>query len=659
MVRLLHPVLLSVAGLILIAASGANASWFNKGQPVPQWGLDAARVHTPDYARDSASVILFDEYVETVDAQGRAIEREREAIRILKPQGHETGCEVSYDETQKINYFRVWTIAADEKQYQAQDTDFIEHGDTEIPIMLSSRKTRVAHPPAVDMGAVVICESEELMEPYLQEKIWSFQGSTPVVSEALEVDLPAGRTQISSWHNHEPIASVEVVPGHWRWELKDVPALTLRDVPSAPDRTALAARMSVQWGDAAVEGTDNQWRAIGGWITTLESNRSDPSPEIAARVQSLIASTPSFYAKLSRITEAIQRDIRYFVVTRGIGGLQANHAADIYRNGYGDCKDKATLLISMLQVAGIHAYYVPVDDRRGFIDPANPSLAGDHMITAIEIPPDVEDPHFKAIVTGKDGKRYLIFDPTDQRTPVGNLRSELQGGYGTLAAGPTSQVIALPVLGPDANGAERKGTFTLAADGTLTGSVESLHSGPAGAEIRTTITNIDGKDWRNAIEKAVVHDVPGAVIDSLDYVEPPELDQPIEIRFQFTAAQYARAAGPLILLRPRVLGSHAMPFDDKPRTVPFDLGGTGRWHDCFDIALPSGLAVDEIPDPVDLDVGFASYHSRITESGNVLHYEREYIVRQVQIPAAEADAFRKLEGTILADEKGTAVLKRG
>jgi transglutaminase-like putative cysteine protease len=79
---------------------------------------------------------------------------------------------------------------------------------------------------------------------------------------------------------------------------------------------------------------------------------------------SLIAGAPDFYAKVSRITEAIQKNIRYFVVMRGIGGWQANHAADIFRNRYGDCKDKTTLLIAMLRVAGINAYYMPVDDRR-------------------------------------------------------------------------------------------------------------------------------------------------------------------------------------------------------------------------------------------------------------------------------------------------------
>jgi hypothetical protein len=122
--------------------------------------------------------------------------------------------------------------------------------------------------------------------------------------------------------------------------------------------------------------------------------------------------------------------------------------------------------------------------------------------------------------------------------------------------------------------------------------------------------------------------------------------------------QYAHTAGPLLLVRPRVVGDDAVPFDDKPRKVPIDLTATGRWRDSFDITLPAGYVVDETPDPIDLDVDFASYHSSVTAKNNVLHYEREYIVRQVEIPPDKAAEFRKLESAILFDEKGTAVLKK-
>jgi hypothetical protein len=649
-----------LAAVLLFSTSiPATAGIFGKSQPVPDWAVEAAKTRTPDYAKDAAAIILYDEYLETVDAQGRAVERERRVKRVLKPQGRgEVTCDVGYSEDEKINYFRVWTIAADEKQYQAQDTDFIETGDTNVPIMLSTNKVRVAHPPAIDVGATIICESEELLVPYIHENIWQFQKGLPVVYQALEVDLLPGRAHAQSWHNYKPVDPVEVSPNHWRWEIKDMPALTLRDIPSRPDWNALAARMSVQWGDAAVAGTDNEWRAIGQWFTILEGSRPDPSAEITAQTQSLIAGAPDFYTKLSRITDFIQKNIRYFIVMRGIGGLQANHAADIYRNKYGDCKDKTTLLISMLQVAGIKAYYVPVDDRRGIVDPQDPSLFGNHMITAIEVPADVQDPRLMAIVKGKDGKRYLIFDPTNERTPVGNLPNYLQGGYGTLAAGTDSQVLALPVLAPGANGTERKGAFTLAPDGTLTGSVDTSHSGPEGADLRMFLKYSDEKERREYWENSVARDVPGVVLNSFQFVQPAALDKPLEFHYNLTAGQYAHSAGPLLLVRPRVVGTDVLPFNDKPRTVPIDLNSTGRWHDSYDITLPPGYVVDETPDPIDVDVDFASYHSSVTAKANQLHYEREYIVRQVEIPADKAADFRHLESAILTDEKGTAVLKK-
>jgi len=648
-----------LASSILLATCPAFASWFNKDKPIPDWGLEAAKTKTPDYAKDAVAVILYDEYVETVDDQGRATERERLAIRILKPQGRRNaGCGVSYDVDEKINYFNVWTIAADEKRYPAQETDFVDIGDTGIPVLLSTHKRRVAHPPAADVGATIICESEELLAPYQQETVWRIQNSIPFVFQALEVDLPPGRAHSEAWHKFQPVKPVEVAPNHWRWEIKDVHALDLREVKSAPDWIALAARMSLQWGDAAVEGNDNQWRAIGQWETTLEANRPDPSPEITSQTQTLIAGAPDFYTKLSRITDYIQKNIRYFIVERGIGGWQANHAADIYRNRYGDCKDKTTLLISMLQVAGIHAVYMPVDSHRGYVDPDAPSRYSNHMITAIELPADVQDPRLKAVVKAKDGKRYLIFDPTDERTPVGNLPSDEQGGYGTLVTGATSQIIALPVLDPDANGSERKGSFTLAADGTLTGSVDSSHIGPKGADLRSFLKYTDDKERREYWERSVAETLPGVTLDAFEFNQPAALDKPLEFHYKVTARQYSHQAGPLLLVRPRVVGSYARPFDDKPRIYPIDLDATGRWRDSFDIAIPAGYVVDEIPDPVDLDLDFASYHSKVSAKGNLLHYEREYIVRQVEIPPSKAADFRRFESTILSDEKNAAVLKK-
>lgn len=646
------------AALVAALSAPAGASWFSKGQPVPDWGTTAAKTPTPGYAKDANDVILYKEFVETVDVQGRAVERERRVIRILKPQGRRYTCDVSYDEDEKIHYFRAWTVTPDEKTYQAQDADFADVGETSSRTLLYAEKRRVVNLPAVDVGAVEVCETEKLLPPYAQEKVWFVQDDIPIVFHALEVDLPAGMPYLATWHGRDFVAPTEVAPNHWRWEVKDMPAFTLRDIPSRPSWYALAARAAVEWGEGTVQGIDEEWRTLGAWTTKLEAGRPDPSPEITAETQQLITGAPDFYTKLSRITEYIQKNIRYFIVVRGIGGMQAHPAAEIFRNRYGDCKDKTTLLISMLQVAGINAYYVPVDDRRGVVDPRSPSTVGDHMITAIEIPAGVEDKRLEAVAKAKDGRRFLIFDPTNTRTAIGNLPSYLQGGYGLLSTGQTSQVIELPVLPPSASGTELRGSFSLAADGTLTGAVDALHAGPEGADWRRFLKETDEKERHDAFETYVAYDLPGMTLNSFEFIQPQALNKPLECHYKVTSPGYAHTAGTMLLVRPRVVGSHTLEFDNKPRTVPIDLDATGHWHDSFDITLPAGYVVDETPDPVDIDTDFASYHAAVTAKGATLHYERTYEMKKVELPANRAEDFRKLESAILADERGTAVLKK-
>ena len=113
-------------------------------------------------------------------AQGRAVEREREAIRILKPQARGEGCEVSYDVDEKINYFREWTIGADEKIYQAKDTDFVDEGAEQrhrqrYPVLLLTDKIACRASSCRGRGSTILCESEEVMTPYDQEKVWHIQ----------------------------------------------------------------------------------------------------------------------------------------------------------------------------------------------------------------------------------------------------------------------------------------------------------------------------------------------------------------------------------------------------------------------------------------------------------------------------------------------------
>jgi hypothetical protein len=390
----------------------------------------------------------------------------------------------------------------------------------------------------------------------------------------------------------------------------------------------------------------------------LASPRTEGPAEIAAKARELAAGDTDFMAKVGKIAQFLQREIRYVGIEIGIGGWQPHYAAEVFRNRYGDCKDKATLLIAMLNAVGVRATWVLVDTHRGFVDPALPSVDGNHAIAAIEVPAGYNDPRLQALVTAKSGKRYLIFDPTNEYVSAGLLPAYLQGGYGILVAGADSQIIQLPKLAPEADLTQRMARFALGEDGTLKGAVEEKRSGASAYRVRMLFQEKGEKDQREYVERQLQKDFSSFTLDSQAAVNARDLDKQLVLNYEVTAKSYAKSAGSLLLVRPRVLGTDAFPFDEKPRSFPIELGKTGVWRDSFDVSLPAGYEVDDLPAPVSVDVGFASYRSEVKSDAGALHYTREYVVRELELPADKYADLRKLGGAILADENSSAVLKK-
>ncbi len=254
----------------------------------------------------------------------------------------------------------------------------------------------------------------------------------------------------------------------------------------------------------------------------------------------------------------MQRNIRYVGIEIGIGGLQPHSADDVFRNRYGDCKDKATLLRAMLESVGIHSTWVLVDTRRGFVDPDIPSIDGNHAIAAIEIPAGYTNPVLQSVVTAKSGKRYLIFDPTNEWIPIGQIPPYEQGGYGVLSEGGESQLIALPVMAPASDSVDHTIHAQLAADGSLEATVVEQRFGYAAERPRVTFTEGSQQQQRDYLENRLRLDLNTVSIEKLAAEHSTELSRPLELDYSFRAANYARSAGDLLLVRPRILGSDAV-----------------------------------------------------------------------------------------------------
>jgi len=95
----------------------------------------------------------------------------------------------------------------------------------------------------------------------------------------------------------------------------------------------------------------------------------------------------------------------------------------------------------------------------------------------------------------------------------------------------------------------------------------------------------------------------------------------------------------------------------EPRQFPIDFEDPIQDTDNFEIVLPDGYQVDELPPPVDADFDFASYHSRTEVKGNVIGYTRTFEIKELSVPVSRADELKKFYRIVASDERNTAVLK--
>ena len=643
--------------LYTAAVAVAHPAWAG-GPTVPDWMKAAAAQSLPSYPADTPAVVLLEETTMTVRPEGKSTKRIRRVVKILRQQGRPYGgVRVWFNANSKVNYLHVWSIGPDGHEYAMKDSEISEVGVQAGGILYDDYRAKIAEPPARDVNAVIAYEYDQKVPFYEAEDSFDIQESIPKVHQVYILRLPPGWQYKTSWHRHEPIQPTEV-GDELHWEVKDEPALDMRDIMAAPSAKGLRARGVISYSGGGEPRTSGDWAAIGANIQKLNQDRTQASPELAAKAQGLVAGKTDFADKVQAIGEFVQQQIRYVAIEIGIGGIQPHNAADIFQYRYGDCKDKATLLSAMLASVGIHSTWVYVDTERGYITPDAPSFSGNHAIAAIQLPEGYESGKLHSIVKTRSGKRFLIFDPTWEYTPFGVLESNLQGSYGILVDGSDSELVQFPVLDPGLNSVERSAHFKLGDDGSLRGDVTVKRDGDIAAYWRSVYHEANEKDQRTEMQRTLGRDLGEFTLGHSTVENTSALTKDFVQQYELTVPQYARSEGPLMLVRPRVLGSDSFEIDRKIRTYPVELGETRTVRDDFDVDLPEGYIVDEIPDPVSIDVGFAMYKSRTEMHGNTMHYAREYTVRQLEVPADRYHAVQELVGQIERDEHSQAVFKK-
>jgi hypothetical protein len=336
------------------------------------------------------------------------------------------------------------------------------------------------------------------------------------------------------------------------------------------------------------------------------------------------------------------------------GGVRPHLATQVFARQYGDCKDKANLMRAMLKAAGIESYPVVLySGDRTFVKKewASPSQFN-HMILAVRLR---ALPSVPAIAESPVGS-VLLFDPTDEKTPMGDLPYYEQGSYALLCAGDKGVLLSLPVIKPDFSLVSEEYSATLDEQGSLTANLVHQSTGQSARRDRSLAQSGSPDEYKSALERQLSRYAKGISISDLKSQDHYDQNR-FSLDLRFSASHYAQ------LMQDRMLVVNLAIAEPPALRLPSvshraeQVILNGRlYKKRVEVQLPSGFTVDEMPAPCTLESPFARFKLAYVQEKGKLILEEELRTETATLPASDYPAIKKFFDTIVGADSQSAVL---
>ena len=593
---------------------------------------------------NSGFVNLIDEAKEVIKPDGSWTTTTRTTAKIFNERGREiANVQLPYNSAfEKIKILRARTIKKDGTVIDVKSGDIRDISPYSGYAMYSSVKMKVMIMPAIEDDCIIDYEwqvsgKKSIMPPYFWLG-WYYQSREPTVLSKFTLEVPTGSRFKNTAYNTK-IAPVRTSSNDGRtativWEGRDFGEINPE--PYMPPVSEICP-----WFELSSVDT---WDQVAVWYRKLVEPQLKATPEILQAVEELTKdkATPTEQAKA--IYYWVEDKIRYVGLEFGAAAYEPHSAKDVFDNRYGDCKDQATLLVTMLAAAGIKAYpvLVPVSFR-GDTSSRLPSPGMfDHAIALAEI----------------EGKQVWM-DTTAEVCPFDQL-PESDRGREVLVIKPTGgEFVTTPEFKADENRTVQTVNIKLNADGGITSSVTWYSTGNEDLGARATYKYAKPTEIKEGFESTVVSVCPDATLGNFSVGDPFKRDEPLKVSYDFQAGGWANRTKKFLIFRPSLYQSvlSQTPFSKSDRKFDLDFASTSTNESQTEISLPDGFTVEEIPQNVSLKTDFATYDRTYILDGSTLKIAEKLVRNEARIPLARYPEAKKFYQEAIQAQKQQVVMR--
>ena len=504
----------------------------------------------------------------------------------------------------------------------------------------SSRSYRSVSFPSVPVGSVLALDFEVRERPWFPSGLVGLGLSD--ATESLRITVRGG--------------TVRGGGAGWRWRIDgSLPGLQVQETPGgvtvtasglprvepperAPGIAEDGAVLRYAWGDLA------GWEGIGLWYEGLLSQVARNAEPVRAKARELTANLPDRLRRLEALVGFARRQVRYIAVEVGVGGFRPHPPQQVMEQLWGDCKDKALLLVDLLREAGIEAYPALTRlDSEGRVDREFPSPDQfNHEIVAVPA---------EGLGLGEDvpvSGGYLFLDATQETGGLAWLQPAVQDQEALVVRGGRGELVRTPIL-HRSEGLRLAVDLDLAASGESAGSVRLEVSGEAGAAFLKLREAGKPEEVDRTVRRVFNAFLPaGAALDGIRWqsIEGGVPEVRLEAKVKVPALGGPAEAGGLPSIPVPSQVDLPPPGLLDGRTVPM-VGRPFSSHVTWKVKLPREGCKPESPE-VKTENDLGAFRQTVAVEGRTLVLEREAELRRRWI---DPPAFPALKEIALAESR--------
>ena len=517
--------------------------------------------------------------------------------------------------------------------------DFPAPVTAQFPVYSDARVLHVTIPAFRPGDTLEYRVINHLEEPVAPNRFWmaeAFEKNTIVLEETLEVNVPAKEPiRLDFADGMAPEITESRDRRIYRWTHANI----AREQPDPDiglagllDEQALGLEMRYD-----IELSNfRDWQEVGAWYATLQGDRATPGRVLRRQAEKLVEGLVDDRAKVEAIYSYVTTEFRYLALLFGASRYQPHPAAEVLENGYGDCKDKHTLLAALLDAAGYRSSAVLIGSLGELNNEIPSPHPFDHVITAVPL-----------------GDETLWLD-SSQIAPFGYLNPALRGKTALrIPPGGTASLVEVPMNLPFT--AETAFTFKGEVDeaGRLTGRVQYLFRGDEEFVMRQTFLNLPQAGWMAVVQYMNLTEGLGGEVTDLELSDLAAIKDPLSLSYTVTRPEFFDPFSQqqeVKALRPTRLFQPTPEIARGTATAAMELGELLKSTSRSELTLPESFEA-RAPVTVTIEHDFGSYVSRYSVDGRRLVAEQKIEVKKRQLAPERFREWTALGKTAQADHE--------